>query len=786
MSDQNNDIFKSKVLGHPSGLFVLFFTEMWERFSYYGMRALLVLFLVSAFGLGGWNWSPENALALYGTYTALVYITPIIGGYIADRLIGYRRAVVIGAIIMTLGHASMAIETHHIFLYIGIALLIIGNGFFKPNMTSIISHMYKDTPEKKDGAYTIFYMGVNAGAFLGILMCGYLGEKVGWSYGFGLAGIFMFLGMLQFHFSQKIFGDIGLKPVKSADGGKAEEKLEFEGDKLNPFTLLDKILIFISAAIGIIWVLNDPISKIGGVSILEIDEIDYSNHFIIIGLVAFFILLITRIIRYPKITRDRMLAIVIFAVMTVIFWMCFEQAGGSMTLFAKDFTGRVMAGNYYYIFLIANILITVVPIGIITWVLFKLFKQTFKNYKLANVILGSSFLIIWVIVFWMINRDLNSTSYEIEYNAVKTNLVSEEYGLHNDRQESFKDKLKDDASFKYDTKDGAGNDVTLDIAPKKIIYKGEEIEHKTSDKARRSERKAEQKKFDEEYIDAVMAIQIPEEAFFVYEEKKKEKKVSMDNLYFETIVTDDTEVNPAEEVIQKKSTFNEPVELKKGQELTILDVNKKGKFIYLSKEKESKVRREAKKNKTETGIVTASVAEIKEGELIIPATWFLILNSLFIISFAPLFSKWWESKYNPSAAAKYGLGLILLGVGFGALALGSTSIDSGAKTAEVSIIWLVLAYLFHTLGELCLSPVALSYVSKLVPGRMIAMMFGVWYIAIAIGNKLAGILGGQIESITESYDLTTFFLIFTVVPIGLGVLGILLTRVVKKLMHGVK
>ena len=132
------------------------------------------------------------------------------------------------------------------------------------------------------------------------------------------------------------------------------------------------------------------------------------------------------------------------------------------------------------------------------------------------------------------------------------------------------------------------------------------------------------------------------------------------------------------------------------------------------------------------------------------------------------------------------LRLILLGIGFGALAFGSMGIEPGAKSASVSLIWLVLAYLFHTLGELCLSPVALSYVSKLVPGRMIAMMFGVWYIAVAIGNKLAGLLGGQIESITEQYDMKTFFLIFTVIPIVLGLLGIALTRVVKKLMHGVK
>jgi len=130
--------------------------------------------------------------------------------------------------------------------------------------------------------------------------------------------------------------------------------------------------------------------------------------------------------------------------------------------------------------------------------------------------------------------------------------------------------------------------------------------------------------------------------------------------------------------------------------------------------------------------------------------------------------------------------LILLGIGFGALAFGSMSIPSGAEVATVSIIWLILAYLFHTLGELCLSPVALSYISKLVPGRMIALMFGIWYVAVAIGNKTAGEMGGRIEEITSEYSLTTFFLIFTIVPIGLGLIGILLNPVVKKLMHGVK
>jgi POT family proton-dependent oligopeptide transporter len=185
-------------------------------------------------------------------------------------------------------------------------------------------------------------------------------------------------------------------------------------------------------------------------------------------------------------------------------------------------------------------------------------------------------------------------------------------------------------------------------------------------------------------------------------------------------------------------------------------------------------------------IVEATVIEIKQNEMEIEPTWFGILNSLFIIMFAPLFSKLWESKYNPRGPVKYGLGLILLGLGFGALAMGAVSLGNGTGEIElVSIWWLTIAYLFHTLGELCLSPVGLSYVSKLVPGRMIAFMFGVWYLAVAIGNKVASSVGGMVEEIAKESSYSGFFLIFTLIPIGMGVLAILLTPVIKKFMHGV-
>ncbi|PIQ16936.1 MAG: MFS transporter [Flavobacteriaceae bacterium CG_4_8_14_3_um_filter_34_10] len=692
-NSSSENFFATNVLGHPAGLFVLFFTEMWERFSYYGMRAILVLFLVSAFGLGGWDWPREHALALYGTYTALVYLTPILGGYIADKYIGFRKAVVIGALLMTLGHASMAMEFEPIFLYIGIGLLIAGNGFFKPNITSIISQLYKDFPEKKDGAYTIFYMGVNAGAFLGILLCGYLGEKIGWSYGFGLAGVFMLLGMLQFYFAQKIFGEVGKKPLMETEESKAAA-LDFEGDRLNPFTLFDKVIIVLVTIIGLVWIINDPASKIGGSTLLELGGVDYSNQTILVGLVLFLVLLISRILRYPAIIRDRMIAIVFFAIFTVCFWASFEQAGGSMTIFAKDYTNRIMSGNYATLFLISNILITVVPIAIITWVLYLLFKQTYKKYLLSNVILGFSFLLIWALVAWMINRDMNSNAFVIDYLAIEKPIL-----------------------------DNQGLPV-LDKATK--------------------------------------------EPMFTYE-----------------VITESTQIQQSDKVVNQQVTIIEPIEMNVGEEVSIVDVDKRGNFIFLNKEKAAILRNSFKSNEKST-IVKATVNKIKENEIEIPATWFLILNSLFIIIFAPLFSKWWESKYNPSGATKYGLGLVLLGIGFSALAFGSMGIDQGAKVASVSIIWLVLAYLFHTLGELCLSPVALSYISKLVPGRMIAMMFGIWYIAIAIGNKIAGSMGGKIDAITEQYDMTTFFLIFTFVPVGLGLVSILLNPLLKKLMHGVR
>ena len=339
------------VLGHPSGLFVLFFTEMWERFSYYGMRALLVLFLISSVLDEGWGWDRSEALVLYAWYTGLVYITPIFGGLIADKIMGYRNAIILGALLMTLGHGSMALEGFAApFFYLGLGLLIVGNGLFKPNISSMVGQLYKGDGDQKDAGYTIFYMGINAGAFLGILLCGYIGEKIGWHYGFGLAGIFMLFGMLQFYFAQTIFGDIGLTSKNIENSNQVKE------------------------------VVASPLPN-------DVDS--------------------------AKVTKDRLVVIGVLAFFTIFFWWAFEQAGGSMTIFANDYTDRVLTGDGAATFKIFNTLLTIIPMIIITWVLSMLFKQTFSKYSLSNILLGTSFVIIWGIVIWMLQREWVSESSEV-------------------------------------------------------------------------------------------------------------------------------------------------------------------------------------------------------------------------------------------------------------------------------------------------------------------------------------------------------------------------------------
>ena len=516
------DIDDRMVMGHPAGLFVLFFTEMWERFSYYGMRALLTVFLITEVSKEGWGWTSAEALQLYAWYTGLVYLTPLIGGIIADKFTGFRKAILLGALIMTLGHASMALEmVNPKFFYIGLVLMILGNGLFKPNISSMVGNLYPDTSSKKDAGYTIFYMGINAGAFLGMLLCGYIGEKVGWHYGFGLAGVFMLFGMLQFYFGQNIFGVIGGDP------------------KTVPNAEIETIA--------------------SGVDQTEEVVVETPAH----------------------VVRDRLIVVGVLMFASLFFFFAFEQAGGSMTVFAKDYTQRVLEGNTGIIFKWVGAALTIFPILIVSYVLISLGKKIFHDYPLTIIFTGISFVIIWILGAWKVF-----------------------------------------------------NEFTLDHT-----------------------------------------------------------------------------------------------------EVTV--------------------------------------------------SWFQILNSFFIITLASSFSKMWEKVWDPSGPVKFAMGLALVGIGFVVLSLGASSIPQGAKTASVSMIWLIAAYFFHTMGELCLSPVGLSYVSKLSPKRLVGLLFGLWFTASAIANFIAGMTGSYIQKISETYSMSVFFLIIAAIPMIAAVFLLIFNPKLKKMMHGI-
>ena len=504
-----------KLLKHPLALYVLFFTEMWERFSYYGMRALLVLYLVTEVAGGGLGWTRSDATHLYGWYTGLVYITPILGGILADKYLGFKKAIIIGGILMTLGHISLAFEMLPTF-YMGLILLIFGNGFFKPNISSVVGQLYPDGSPLKDSAYTIFYMGINTGAFLGTLLCGYLGENVGWHYGFGAAGVFMAFGLAQFYFAKNILGNIGNAP-------KVLGKAEIDIQKA-PLTIVE---------------------------------------------------------------RQRLIVVLVFAFFTIFFWLAFEQAGSSMNIFAYDYTDRTLDDAFSIgMFKGFSIVLALLPIVLLIWLFFQMYNKIGKSYPLAILSMFLSVAVLSVAMIWILKEQWYSTALEI------------------------------------------------------------------------------------------------------------------------------------------------------------------------------------------------------------PASWFQSFNAFFIITLAPLFSLVWlklaKTKFNPSGPIKFALGLIFLGLGFLVLVVGASIIPSGATTATVSMWYLTAAYLLHTIGELCLSPVGLSLVNKLSPKKLLGIMFGIWFGATALANYAGGAIAGFMDKVSADSSLGDFFMIFVVSSIGAAIVLLLLSPWLKRWMHGVE
>jgi len=326
MATATNRAPQKELFGHPVGLYILFFTEMWERFSYYGMRAILVLYLVSATtgGNAGLGWTGGEAIALYGWYTMLVYVASIPGGIIADKLLGQKKTVLWGGIILVAGHGILAVEEMWAF-YSGLALIIVGVGMLKPNISTMVGGLYKPGDIRRDKGFTIFYIGINLGAFLSSLIVGYVGENIGWHYGFGLAGIAMALGLIVYLWGQKYLLNVGnlLSKVERSEGASLS----------NMFSELLK---------SPLQLVITSILMIGSIYVLIIESIPFGLLFIFLTLVVALMLMVYKDLT-TQVMKDRYVVMILSFLLVVVFWGAFEQAGGLMNIYAADKTDRTLS-----------------------------------------------------------------------------------------------------------------------------------------------------------------------------------------------------------------------------------------------------------------------------------------------------------------------------------------------------------------------------------------------------------------------------------------------------------
>jgi POT family proton-dependent oligopeptide transporter len=317
-------------LGHPKGLFVLFFAEMWERFSFYGMRGLLIFYLTKHF-----LFADAAAAAIYASYGSLVYLTPLIGGIVADRWLGFRKAVAFGAFLLVIGHLGMAFEGAPAAVvgtdvvrdpvglqtfYLSLAFIIIGCGLLKPNISSMVGRLYGPDDFRRDSGFTIFYLGINIGAAVSGLLCGYLGETYGWAYGFGAAGIGMMFGLATFVYWQDLY----------AGTGEAPDQAVIER-RYGPLKLEHWIYVGAVASVAVVWLLIQNRESIG--VLLNV-----------LGLAAVGWIIWFSVTKCERVERDRMLVVLFLTTMSMFFWACFEQAGSSMNLFADRNVDRNMFG----------------------------------------------------------------------------------------------------------------------------------------------------------------------------------------------------------------------------------------------------------------------------------------------------------------------------------------------------------------------------------------------------------------------------------------------------------
>ncbi|MBQ0736247.1 peptide MFS transporter [Aquimarina celericrescens] len=379
---------QKELFGHPVGLYILFFTEMWERFSYYGMRGILVLYL-TAKTVGdnpGLGWLDAEALSLYGWYTMLVYVASIPGGIIADKILGQKRSVMIGGLLLVAGHGILSIEEMWAF-YTGLALIIAGVGMLKPNISTLVGGLYKQGDERRDKGFSIFYIGINVGAALASLVVAVVADAYGWHAGFGLAAIGMVLGQTVYMLGQKYITHVGNKPIKTID--KEDDHVSIGKIFRNQFSSTVPLAVTFILAI---------VSSLVAYLFIENQKIAYILFFIFLSLVVGMMITIYRDLK-SKVEKDRYIVLLLSFIIVIVFWGAFEQAGGLMNLYAENRTNRMFLGyqipaavfqffNPFYIILFA------VPVANF-WLWWKnRGKEASSLFKMANgvIIMGLGFV----------------------------------------------------------------------------------------------------------------------------------------------------------------------------------------------------------------------------------------------------------------------------------------------------------------------------------------------------------------------------------------------------------
>lgn len=670
---------RGTLFGHPAGLFTLFFAEMWERFSYYGMRALLVFYMLKGF-LG---YGDSDAYAVYGSYTALVYMTPFFGGLLADRLLGARRAVVLGGLLMAAGHLMMTVE-HNLGFFGALALLICGNGFFKPNISTIVGSLYPQGSPRRDGGFTIFYMGINLGAAMSPLLCGYIGETFGWHYGFGLATIGMLVGIAVF-----------VAP-----------------------SLRSQVLIFLLSAATVV--------NIFAVPRMAPDYPHLSTH-LNYGLLEG--LLLAGWITFRELNRGRIQESLSSTYLARIIIMA-----GAITAAGALF--RFHPQNPFSTAVNVFVGIALLVAAVVAWValgrggLPKEAGAPPDPQRLRRLVLGlipaESAVYLGTLVALGAFVLLVSGFSFLTPDERPLSLVSSEYTDQMAASEFALVRVL--AVFVQEVSRPAGL-VLLLAGLAAFVYVGLE--------SFRLERIARERMF------VVLILTFFSMLFWAFFEQAGS---SVNNF------TDRNVDRVFEREYVAREQVGKTIEIQPTQEQL---GHRNGERLFTLDE----LTRLREENKDNPGFkipweVTESNVGMGIGRRIdeIPASTFQSVNPIYILLFGLVFTSLWtflgKRGLEPSTPVKFSLGLLQLGLGFAAFWYGAqNSNDRGM----VALWWLYLGYLLQTTGELCLSPVGLSMITRLSPAHLVSTVMGTWFLATAFSQYLAAIIS-QFTGVSHGGD----------------------------------